>query len=206
MNFSGTSLKGAQFTHFFIQKNGINNHGFKEWAFYPGMLFHSQDKWWGNQGQRARPHEGLDLCFYRDRDNKIFHIGQKSKIPAIFDGIVVRIIDDFLGQSIFVEHRLHGFDTDRLYTIYGHTIPDADLSKGTAVKQGDIIATIAGSNKSNTNVRPHLHISLGWSSEMISYDQLDWEAISNKGALTLLDPLEIMDGEYSIMEGNEIDT
>jgi hypothetical protein len=41
---------------------------------------------------------------------------------------------------------------------------------------------------------------------MILYDQLDWEAISNKGALTLLDPLEIMDGEYSLMEGNEIDT
>lgn len=151
---------------------------------------------------RARPHEGLDLCLYRDRENQIIHLKEGAKIPAVYDGVIVRIIEDFLGKSIFIEHSLSTFDRSRLYTIYGHSIPHPELSIGKTVQQGDTIGTIADANRSNTHILTHLHISLGWTTDIISHDKLDWETISKQGVLTLLDPLEIIDGGYRILKEN----
>ena len=55
-------LRMSRFTEFFILKNGFQDQGFKEWLLWPGMLFDAEIKWWGNQGRRNKPHEGLDLC------------------------------------------------------------------------------------------------------------------------------------------------
>ena len=193
------SLKNTRFTEFLIRKNALDKGGFKGWVFCPGMLFNSTDKWWGDQGKRDKPHEGLDLCLYKDREDTILRLGEKAKVPAIYDGIVVRIVEDFLGKSVVIEHLLSDFDNNRLCTIYGHTIPEDDLHVGKIVKKGDVVVTLADSSRSKTNIFPHLHISLGWTSKGISYDRMDWESIGAPNTLTLLDPLQVIDWNHRIL-------
>ncbi|MBW1780941.1 MAG: hypothetical protein JRL30_09405, partial [Deltaproteobacteria bacterium] len=98
------SLKKTRFTEILIRENGLNEPGFKEWIFHPGMLFHATGKWWGDKALRHRPHEGLDLLLYRDQQDKIVSLDKKTRIPVMFDGVVVSIIHDFLGRSVIVEH------------------------------------------------------------------------------------------------------
>ncbi len=123
-------LKKSRFTEWMVRKNSLDAFGFQEWAFSPGMLFNSNDKWWGNQGKREMPHEGLDLCFYRDRENRIHHLNEKTKIPVLYDGVIVRVMDDFIGKSVMVEHRFYKSSYPRFCTIYGHTTPLDGLDIG----------------------------------------------------------------------------
>ena len=200
VDFTSTpSLRNTRFTEFLIQQNALDESGFKEWVFCPGMLFNATDKWWGDRGKRDKPHEGLDLCLYKDQEDTILRLGEKAKVPAIYDGIVVRIVDDFLGKSVVIEHLISDRDNNKLCTICGHTIPEDNLCAGKIVKKGDVIATLADSRRSKTNILPHLHISLGWTSKVISYDRLDWENIGAPNTLTLLDPLQIIDWHYHIL-------
>ena len=192
-------LKNTQFTEILIKKNAIDKGAFKGWVFYPGMLFNSTEKWWGDQGKRDKPHVGLDLCLYKDQEDTIIRLDEKVKVPVIYDGIVVSIIDDFLGKSIFMEHLFSDRSDHRLCTIYGHTIPKDHLHVGKKVKKGDVIATLADSRRSKTNIFPHLHISVGWTSRVISYDRLDWENIGVPNTLTLLNPLKVIDWHYFIL-------
>jgi murein DD-endopeptidase MepM/ murein hydrolase activator NlpD len=199
MGFTRTpSLRNTRFTEFLIQKNALLEGSFKGWVFYPGMLFNSTDKWWGDQGKRDRPHEGLDLCLYKDRKDRILRLGEKTKIPAIYDGVVVGIIDDFLGKSVIIEHLFPECENNRLCTIYGHTLSEDNLPIGKIVKEGDVIATLADSRRSKTNIFPHLHISIAWASKPISYDRLDWDNIAALDSFTLLDPLLIIDCHYLV--------
>jgi Peptidase family M23 len=193
------SLRNTRFTEFLIRKNALHENGFKGWVFCPGMLFNSTDKWWGDQGKRNTPHEGLDLCLYKDRKDTILRLGEKAKVPVIYDGIVVGIVDDFLGKSVIIEHLFSDCDNNKLCTIYGHTIPEDNLHVGKIVKAGEVIATLADSSMSKTNIFPHLHISLGWTSKEISYDRLDWENIGAPNTVTLLDPLQVIDWHYNIL-------
>lgn len=193
------SLKRTRFTEFLIHQNALEDDGFKEWVFCPGMLFNSTDKWWGDQGKRNKPHEGLDLCLYKDREDTILHLGERVMIPVIYDGRVVGIIEDFLGKSIIIEHSFPNGDHIRLCTIYGHTIPADNLLVGEIVKAGDVIASLADSSRSKTNILPHLHITLGEISRSISFDRLNWENIGAPNTLTLLDPLQIIDCQYIVL-------
>jgi murein DD-endopeptidase MepM/ murein hydrolase activator NlpD len=187
-------LRNTRFTQYLVEKNGLDQSGFKAWFFLPGMLFNARDTWWGEQGNRDRPHEGLDLCLYRDRDDKMLRIDEETKIPAIYDGVVVRIANDFLGQSIFMEHVLFHGDNTRLYAIYGHTKPVHRVRLGKTFKAGDIIATLAKTGKSKAHIFAHVHISLGCASQGVPYDALDWENISASTPLTFLDPLPVIGG------------
>jgi len=194
------SIRNTHFTELLIQNNALDKGGFKEWVFCPGMLFNSTDKWWGDQGKRDKPHEGLDLCLYKDGKDTILRLEEKAKVPVIYDGIIVGIIEDFLGKSLIIEHFFSDSDNNRLCTIYGHTIPKDHLYVGKIVKRGDIIATLADSNRSKTNIFPHLHISLGWTSKAISYGRLNWENIGTTNTVTLLDPLQVIDWHFLILD------
>ena len=201
LNFFKTfSLRKTRFTEFFILENALDDQGFKEWLFYPGMLFNATEKWWADQGRRDTPHVGLDLCVYRDRQDRIHSLNEKVKIPVMYGGIVVRTVDDFLGKTVIIEHSLSNSDKSRLYTFYGHINPYGDFQAGRTFEEGDIIATLADSKKSKANILPHLHISLGWASQAISYDKLDWETIGATNTLTLLDPLHVIDWSYMLSD------
>jgi len=191
-----SSLSNTRFTEHLIHENALDENGFKEWIFYPGMLFNAVEKWWGNHGKRDKPHEGLDLCLYRDRRGHQRQLDEKTKIPVIYDGTVVGIVNDFLGKSVIIEHDLTDSDHNRVCTIYGHIKPRKRLQNGQMVKEGDIIATLADLNNSKVTIFPHLHISLGWASKLISYDKLDWKTIGAPNTLTLMDPLCVLGWQY----------
>ena len=162
------------------------------------MLFGSSEKWWGD-GRRDNPHEGLDFCFYRSRENTVHRLEENTKIPAMFDGAVARIIDDFLGKTVMLEHKIPG-SSITLYSIYGHVIPDGSAYAGSSVKQGDVIAVLAGKGKSKAEVFPHLHITLGYPSGDISCAELNWNTISDPEIFKLIDPLNFISGSYRVEE------
>ncbi len=195
-----SSFKRTLFTEWLIRENGLDEPGLKEWIFCPGMLFHALCKWWGNKGPRNTPHEGLDILLYKDQQDRIVRLYEKTRIPVMFDGVVVSIINDFLGSSVIVEHAFPDSGTERVCTIYAHTNPLKDLHIGRELNQGDIIGTLADPDQSGFNVMPHLHISVGWASKSISYDRLNWDTIGDSGTLTLLDPLDIINWQYQILD------
>lgn len=197
-----SSIETTRFTEFFIRANDLGKTGFDEWVFSPGMMFQASEKWWGDRGRRDAPHEGLDVCLYRDRQSKIHYLDQTTQIPAMYAGVVAKIFDDFLGKSVIMEHL--GSNEDRIifYSIYGHTIPVAGLKTGTSFNQGDIIACLANPAKSETNIAPHLHISTGWNHRPISSDHLNWNTIGTSDTLALFDPLDIMDRPYSVLDSD----
>ncbi|MDY6792294.1 MAG: peptidoglycan DD-metalloendopeptidase family protein [Thermodesulfobacteriota bacterium] len=164
------------------------------------MLFNASDKWWDDQGKRNKPHQGLDVCLYRDRLGMIHRLGEKTKIPVSYDGTVVGMFHDFIGKSVIIEHGFTDSDNNRFCTIYGHTNPHRGLHVGRIVKEGDIIVSLADWNNSKAKTLSHLHISVGWASKYISYDTLDWETIGDPNTFTLMDPLCILGSHYRVLK------
>jgi murein DD-endopeptidase MepM/ murein hydrolase activator NlpD len=163
------------------------------------MLFGSGQKWWGDRGKRSSYHEGLDLFLYGSNSGQILRIDEKTEIPAIYGGTVVRVLDDFLGKSLFIEHG------NGLITAFGHTRPLKGIKIGSRVKEGDLIATIAETSDPKTNILPHLHITAGWISGDLEHETLDWEIISNSEMIRLVDPLDIIGSASTPLEsGSDI--
>lgn len=187
-------MEKSRFTEFFIQKNDRKEREFKEWIFHRGMLFDSSDKWWGDdEKKRSKPHEGLDLCLYKDHVGNIKSLDEKTKIPAMYNGIVVSIINDFLGKSLVMEHSFPKDGNQKFYTIYGHTKPKVDFSIGRIVKQGEIIGALAPTSELKTKIFSHLHISAGYGIKDFSYDKLNWNTIADQNFMILIDPLPLIE-------------
>ena len=83
-----------------------------------------------------------------------------------------------------------------LQNIFNNLVSGIILAFERPIKEGDIIATLADSIESKHDILPHLHLSLGWISKYISYDQLNWETIGSRNTLALLDPLHVMGALY----------
>jgi hypothetical protein len=188
-----TVLAETTFTQRLIQENELVANDFSRWVFVPGMAFGSTIKWWGDEGQRERPHEGVDLCLYEDRQGKLHRLPEQTRLPAICGGRVVRTCDDFLGRSIMIEDDLR--DGGKLYAMYGHTVPRPDLEVGQIVREGDIIAYLAPLPPHKTDILPHLHVSLGWAPGTVPPEQLDWERIPD--LLDLIDPVQVLNGGHA---------
>ncbi len=195
-----TEFRKSRFTEHIIRENALEENGFGAWVFRPGMLFHAENRWWGDLGKRERPHEGVDFCLYRDGRDRMLRLDAGTKIPAMYDGVVVGIVDDFLGQSVMMEHAFPGCGDSRFYSIFGHTLPDGGLCVGKSVKAGDIIATVAEPPGPKADMLPHLHLSLGWTSKATGYDQLDWMSIGCQDTLVLSDPVLVLDRPYLVLE------
>jgi murein DD-endopeptidase MepM/ murein hydrolase activator NlpD len=157
-NTDTISFPKSPFTDVFVRENNLDRRGFTAWFFYPGMEFGAQGVWWGNRGIRTRPHEGIDFCFYRGASDSILHIDDRAKIPAMYDGIVARIIGDFLGKTIILKHTFPDVSTGTFLTIYGHTNPGEGLEAGQSVKADEVIATLAAFDGSSDNcMEPRTH-------------------------------------------------
>jgi hypothetical protein len=132
-------LSSSRFTAHLVRENGLAGERLAHWVLRPGMLFGAAGKWWGDGGKRIAPHEGLDLCFYRDQAHEIHRLHPGIRIPAMYEGTVVRMLDDFLGRTVVIAHRLPEVDIT-CYTIYGHTVPREGLHVDRLVREGEVVA------------------------------------------------------------------
>jgi len=194
-------LPATRFSEVLIRSNGLTESGFYEWAFYPGMLFLSRERWWGSGGLRDRPHEGVDFCLYRDREGSINHIPNRPlAIPVLYEGTVVHLVEDYIGTSLFVLHDLYDTSGRQLYTIYGHTDPCEGIRSGVAVKEGSMIATIADAGKKKAQMSSHLHLSIAWISPAYPHERLDWKSLAVQGRALLVNPLPLLDSTYTVVQ------
>ena len=191
-------MKKTGFSDDLIRENRLKERGFAEWVFHPGMLFDAGEKWWGDRGNRKKPHEGLDLSLFRDKFGHIYELDSTTKIPVIYNGEVVEIEDDFLGQSVFVRHNISDADQNWLHTIYGHTTPLDNVRIGRILVAGEVFANMADTSGNKTQAPSHLHISVVWIPESIAQEGITWKKISDNCAVMLLDPLKIIDCKYVI--------
>ena len=181
--------------------NGLNELGFEEWVFHPGMLFRALGRWWGNGGNRRSPHEGLDLCLYRTKDREVHRFDEKTRIPVMYEGEIVKIGDDFLGTSVYVSHSIYDKHGGQLLTVYGHTRPHDGIHRGRVLSESDVLGTIADVGAGWGGIPPHIHISVAWIPKSLRYEKLDWETIGDPGIVALLNPLDVIACRYSILEG-----
>ena len=199
-----TSLKKSRFTEMLIKENALDQSGFESWIFCQGMLFNSPDKWWGDHGRRDYPHEGIDLCLYRDRSRRIRRIDKKIRIPVMHDGVVKAMFKDYLGKAVIIEHKNAAIDTGRFISVYAHTNPYSAIEVGMIVKEGDIIASLGDTSKSKSHIIPHLHFSLGRPSKSFSYEGIVWNTIRTPEMITLLDPLPLIDWPYQRLGAGDL--
>ncbi|MHB8882927.1 MAG: M23 family metallopeptidase [Thermodesulfovibrionales bacterium] len=186
----------SRFLSDLIRENRLDQHGFQEWVFEPGMLFGARDKWWGDKAQRNLPHEGLDVCLYRDAAGDVIALPRGSLVPVLYDGEVVSIIADFLGRTIFVRHQQYGNADEDLYTIYGHVNPSSVLCRGMLLTAGTVIAEISSKSSESPGLLPHLHISVALISTAVNPDLLGWGIMRDSSLVRLLDPLLTAAGHY----------
>jgi len=194
-------VPATPFSEVLIRSNVLTERGFCEWIFYPGMLFLSRDRWWGHGGLRDRPHEGVDLCFYRDREGRINHILDTPRaIPVLYEGTVVHVVEDYIGTTLFVLHDIYDAKGNQLYTIYGHTDPSEEMRSGVPVKEGTIIATIADAGKKKAKMSSHLHLSIAWILPDYPPEQLDWKSLADHDTALLVNPLPVIDCTYTVLQ------
>jgi len=181
-----------EFTANMIKLNYPKMNGFKRWKFQQGMTFNSMDQWWGKPKKRPAPHEGIDLCAFETVDGKVRYLSEGDAVPVTLKGTIMKIMDDFLGKSIFIRHSLAKGNNLQLYTLYGHTRPKSNINTGYKVTQGESLGYIAGINNSKAALRPHLHISLAWIDGASSSNDLIWSFIGSSPMVKLLDPLPLI--------------
>ncbi len=189
MEAEDETIPKSTFKTLLVEYNSdLHTHGFKEWIFYPGMLFQDIETWWADNGFRPAPHEGIDLCFYRDNTGQVRRIGKRTKIPVMYTGKIVHTHDDFLGKSIYVKHGINNKGGNTLHTIYGHTIPGDYNVAGKSVCEGDIIAEAALPESSK--IPTHIHLTMAWIPESLPSKKLNWDIIGNNRLVTLCNPLK----------------
>jgi murein DD-endopeptidase MepM/ murein hydrolase activator NlpD len=182
----------SQFMEFMLEHNRPRMDGFKGWVFHPGMRFQALEKWWGDQGLRAVPHEGLDLYSFEEALGRVKTVDQQTQIPAAFAGQVVKIDQDFLGKSIYLSHAIYTDDGRQLLSAVGHTIPREGLKTGQRVAAGEIIAAVAGVPGKKSNLPPHVHLTFAWVPKDFSVDQLTWKNLGHDPGIRLIDPLAVI--------------
>ncbi len=179
-----------------------------EWLFYPGMLFGSRDKWWADWKQRYTPHEGLDITFYRIKEydklsiNNIRSFNQHTVVPAMADGTVLNICNDFLGQSVVVEcgslskrslQCNHAIQNSIIAVIYSHIFISCGLTIGDMVTKGQSIGKVADTSMKRSGIPPHLHLSCAEILANIPLHKLDWNLFGNptSNGVKFYDPMWI---------------
>jgi len=193
------SLSKTCFTARLIEANGFDPDDFKRWVFCPGMLFDAPDKWWGDYGRRDFPHEGLDFCLYRDGADNLRRLDERTRIPVMHDGRVRALFNDYLGQAVVIEHDSIPAIPEKLISIYAHTKPQDGILPGVNVREGDIIASIADTGRSKTNILPHLHFSFGRPSPDIVYEPFVWNQMRDTGLVTLNNPQSLVDWPCEVL-------
>jgi len=199
---SGHPLKESGFTEAFLKINYLDDV-FAEWIFYPGMLFNSPDLWWQGAGKRSRPHEGLDICYYRDRRGDVRSVPGEARVPVISAGSVAGVEKDFLGWSVYVRHEYPPGEEGHLYTVYGHLSLSPGIGTGKCLHTGEILGMLADTALRSPHIPPHLHLTSALIRGIPSPEQLTWKAMWDTDSITLVDPLVLLDGKYQVLACQE---
>lgn len=190
-------ILASHLSRYLTDLNGIND--FSEWFFYTGMLFGGTGKWWGTGGMRPAPHEGLDICYYKNRQGELCTLGVNTRIPAMYDGVVYQISDDdFLGKSIYVRHEIQDSDSKILHSVYAHSIPGSGIKKNTYLCQGEVLGTIADIRARKLFLPGHLHLSMVWLPDGFPPELLTWEILATSTHVRLVDPFDYLVMDYSV--------
>jgi murein DD-endopeptidase MepM/ murein hydrolase activator NlpD len=192
--------EAADYSRQLVECNGLGEAGFARWTFHPGMLFRAQEKWWGDWGRRPTPHEGIDLVLYTDEPGRLLELDESTRIPVMFDGEVVKIEKDYLGQSVYVDHGIDDGHGRRLWTMYGHTRPADHVRPGERVRRGEVIARLTKKKTKTTGPRPHLHLTMTWVSQERALGELRWETLHDPEIAVLFDPLHALGCPYRILD------
>jgi len=196
------TLPASRFCELVVNHNNLSEQGFLQWAFYPGMLFQSRERWWDTGGFRDRPHEGIDLCLYIDQSGSTRALDTAARIPVMYQGCVKHIIDDYLGKTVFMAHEIYSDTEKQLYSIYGHVEPLGRIERGVILEEGEIAGSIAGTADRRFKIIPHVHISVAWISRNFPPEQLNWQSMNESPDITLLNPLDVLRANYTILQQN----
>lgn len=192
-------ISSVPISEFCSRVAAMNKLSVETWLLYPGMHFGEQRIWWGDHGRRAAPHEGLDLCRYRSGDGSVQEIPPGTLIPLLWDGEIAGITDDFLGRSVFVRHPRPGEGDRRLYSIYGHLIPEVTLVPGLQLRAGEVVGSLAPGRRKISGPPPHLHLSTALIPGNFPRERLSWDMTASEDAALFIDPLSMIDGPFVII-------
>lgn len=160
-----------------------------EWVFYPGMLPESRLKWWGDFKNRPGAHEGIDICFYRTRFGQIRHLPAGALVPAWSSGTVLNICDDFLGNTLVVAPEPFVSEITQVLEVYSHLSVCDDISPGTELRAGQIIAKTADTNAIGSVLSPHLHLSCIEVPAHIRASALNWSLFPWREKVNVMNPV-----------------
>jgi len=195
----------SEFSQFLVGCNGLDALGYREWIFYPGMLFKSPHVWWRKGRLRNVDHEGLDIGLFRDVNGMIHELSPGTLIPVMYKGETAGSERDYLGQSVYLRHDIRDGLGNALYSIYGHLEPDYSISTEKEIRAGEVIGKIADPLNRGKSIPPHVHITVTWISESLFGSKINWETINDLKLCALLNPLDLMICRYSIIDAGNID-
>lgn len=195
----------AQVNHLIPEQNRLENRHLKnnsgvEWLFYEGMLPASPAKWWDDFGIRATPHEGMDITYYRlnrpqgsacsKADCPVMQFNPTIQVPAMAEGTVINICDDFVEKTIVVRYLFNTATNSQVLFAYAHINPGPQMSTGQSIRKNEIIATIAP-NRKNPGLPCHLHISCMEVPDNVPAERLNWDLFTQQDQVCLINPFHL---------------
>ena len=182
----------VKYGDYVLECNGMDRDGFVEWVFLPGMLFGSCERWWGRGGARGKPHEGLDFAQFRDGTGQVRRLNVGTLVPAMYGGEVVRVGEDYLGETVYLRHWIDDGCGRTLHTVYGHVRVRGDHRRLASVGAGEVLGSIADPGARDRKVPAHLHVTAAWIPNSLIAERLTWVTVAALGMGEILDPLDLM--------------
>jgi hypothetical protein len=75
-----------------------------------------------------------------------------------------------------------------------------ELNEDCFFEEGEIVASISGTEDKRLKILPHVHISVALIPESFSAEHLDWKIMNESPDVILLNPLDIFNGNYTILQ------
>jgi len=76
----------------------------------------------------------------------------------------------------------------------------AGIEREVALEEGGIVGSISGTEGKRLKILPHVHISVAWIPEDFPAENLDWKIMNESPDIILLNPLDIFNGNYTILQ------
>jgi len=168
--------------------NRLGNGRQVEWLFHTGMLFSTRDKWWGDFGFRSSVHEGIDITYYRTLPGEMCCFDDTILVPAMEDGRIINLCDDFLGRTLVVDPEKEGLAGTRVIFTYAHILPQSRLTIGHRISKNEVIARVCDTRK-NPQLPPHLHFSCFEVEKGVLPEEMNWNLFSKGQAVKRINPV-----------------